>query len=80
MAVFDIYTKPGCTYCDQAKNLLRIHKHEYREKLFQTADEIEVFKSAGYMTFPQIFHRGIKIGGFDQLKVYLRNMTDQDDF
>lgn len=28
---------------------------------------------SGWPTFPQVFHKGVLIGGFDDLKVYLKN-------
>lgn len=75
---FRIITKPGCGYCDQAKNLLRIKGHSYSEDLRNTPEDIASFKAAGYRSFPQVFEAERLIGGFDQLRGYLSGLPDDD--
>lgn len=62
-----IVTKPGCTYCDQAKTLLTQYGIEY----------VELYKMPeGFKTYPQIWHDGVHIGGFTELSNYLNEMEE----
>jgi len=71
--MIEIYGKPACPHCDQAKRLCEQRELEY--KYFQldtdfTREEIlEMFPGA--RTFPQIKVNGTSIGGKDQLGTYL---------
>ena len=68
-----IYSKAACTYCDQAKALLKnkdIPFTEVRIDLDQTAREFIV--SSGYRTVPQIFDDAYHIGGYTELSQYLQ--------
>ena len=71
--MIEIYGKPQCPFCDQAKALCEARKLPYT--YFQlgtdfTRDEVlEMFPGA--RTFPQIKVHGTKIGGFDKLPSYL---------
>lgn len=76
---FRIYTKPGCPYCDQAKELIRANDWTYDEEVHDTPDAIMQFKAAGYATFPQIFLNEERIGGFDDLTLW-SNDQGGDDF
>jgi glutaredoxin len=77
---FDIYTKNGCGWCEQAKQLLQRKGYTYNEKVVgvnATKDEIQQrVKSLGLgieiKTVPQIFlltEKGLDtyVGGFDEL-------------
>ncbi|SCW95875.1 glutaredoxin domain-containing protein [Ancylobacter rudongensis] len=79
MADFHIMTKPGCTYCTQAKALLKERGHSFSELHHLSEEAIEEFKAQGWRTFPQIFHGTVHVGGFDQLGAYLAGL-DTDDF
>ena len=71
--MIEIYGKPACPHCDQAKRLCEQRELEY--KYFQldidfTREEVlEMFPGA--RTFPQIKVNGTSIGGKDQLGTYL---------
>ena len=71
--MIEIYGKPQCPFCDQAKALCETRKLPF--KYFQldvdfTRDEVlEMFPGA--RTFPQIKVHGTKIGGYDKLPTYL---------
>ena len=71
--MIEIYGKPACPHCDQAKRICEQRELEY--KYFQldtdfTREEIlEMFPGA--RTFPQIKVNGTSIGGKDQLGTYL---------
>lgn len=75
--MYMIHCKPGCPWCEKAKDLLSEHKIEYEVKTYTTPAEIALFKSNGYKTFPQVFDdAGKHIGGFEALSERLHN----DDF
>ena len=67
----EIYSKPNCTYCVKAKNLVKTLGFEYTEKMFgkdfKTPDEL--FEAVGKQvrTMPQIKIDGKLIGGYNQL-------------
>ena len=66
----EIYSKPACPFCIQAKNLAEQKGYNLTYKMLNedfTRDELfEVFPSA--RTFPQIIVDGKKIGGFKEFK------------
>jgi glutaredoxin 3 len=69
-----IWSKYHCTYCEQAKNLLTQHGIEFEEKKIgdgYTKEELlEAVPNA--RTVPQIFIDDKLIGGFNELKEYLK--------
>ena len=70
----EIYSKPNCTYCVKAKNLVKTLGFEYTEKMFgkdfKTPDEL--FEAVGKQvrTMPQIKIDGKLVGGYNQLVEY----------
>jgi len=71
MAEFHILSKPGCPYCEKAKKLLDKRRLTYTEVSFDNVDKQVAFKKMGYPSWPQIFHKGERIGGYDKLEEYL---------
>ncbi len=79
MKRFDIYTKPGCPYCDKAKQLLQAKGFTYTEHVVgvnASKDSIQarvgaLGQNVQITTVPQIFLKedtgDSYIGGFDQL-------------
>ena len=65
-----VWSKNSCTFCDQAKNLLRMKGIEYEERNLSTdwtkEQLLEAVPTA--RTVPQIFLDGLLIGGFTELK------------
>lgn len=61
-----ILTRPGCDYCTLAKAL--IGEGFYIEIGGVIAHEF--VKEGGFKTFPQIFHNGKHIGGYNELLSY----------
>lgn len=64
-----IYTKEGCSYCMQAKQLLEqkgLTYTEIRVDLNPVVRE-EMVQLTGRKTIPQIIIQGKSIGGFDDL-------------
>ena len=70
----EIYSKPNCTYCVKAKNLVKTLGFEYKEKMFgkdfKTPDEL--FEAVGKQvrTMPQIMIDDKHIGGYNELVEY----------
>lgn len=69
MAKVIVYTKEGCAYCIQAKQLLDHKKVQYTEVRVDLDPAMldEVIKLTGRRTLPQIIINGESIGGFDDL-------------
>ena len=71
--MIEIYGKPACPHCDQAKRLCEQRELEYKyfqlDTDFTREEVLEMFPGA--RTFPQIKVNGTSIGGKDQLGTYL---------
>lgn len=79
---FTIYSKPGCTYCEQAKELLKSKGLQYEELIldvgqlkdpnvtYYTVNQLKE-KVPAARTVPQIFKEDEHVGGFDALKKLL---------
>jgi glutaredoxin 3 len=69
-----VWSKDNCPYCDQAKALLNSKGYEIEERKIgggYTKEELlEAVPSA--RTVPQIFIENIHVGGFTELKEYLK--------
>jgi len=69
---YEIYTRPGCIYCEKAKRLLK-NNHIYFQEydVYSHPLFMEQMKSrTGNRMYPQIFIDDVGIGGYDDL-VYL---------
>jgi glutaredoxin len=79
---FTVFTKPGCTYCDRAKNLLNekaiaftmvtldVGQDNPDEKdLMPLAEFKELFPTV--KTLPHILENGIAVGGYRELAAKL---------
>ena len=73
----EIYSKPACPFCVQAKNLAEQKGYEYIYKMldedFTREELMEKFPTA--RTFPQIVVDGTSIGGFTEFK----SLVDKQD-
>ena len=69
----ELWTKPGCSHCSRAKNLLTSHGISFNEKVldvnFTKEQLLENYPSA--KTFPVIVVDGFYIGGYSQLATRL---------
>ena len=69
----EIYSKPQCPFCVQAKALAEREGHELTYKMldedFNREQLMETFPTA--RTFPQIIVDGEKIGGFTEYKALI---------
>ena len=70
-----IYTKnePPCSYCEQAKNLLRQKQVEH--KVLTVGEDVTKEEMLNIVpnarTFPVVLDNGIFVGGLKELKEYL---------
>ena len=71
--MFTIYTKDNCTYCDQAKNLLRAKGIPFETlKLGEDVSREELLaKIPTARTMPQILKDDQLVGGYTELKQML---------
>jgi glutaredoxin len=86
MKTFTIISKPGCSFCDKAKVLLRTKGFEYNETIldvgqqlaeninYMSPDELQQLVP-GAKTVPQIFKGDTLIGGYTELVKYLNSTT-----
>lgn len=70
-----VWSKDMCSFCDQAKALLRMKGYEYEERnisgdKWTREDLLEAVPTA--RAVPQIFVDGNYIGGFTELRQYLQ--------
>lgn len=68
-----VWSKPQCSYCVQAKNLLKAKGIQYEERIIGEGwlkeQLLEVAPNA--RSVPQIFIAGNLIGGYNELKTVL---------
>jgi len=66
----EIYSKPQCPYCVQAKALAEREGHELTYKMLDEDFDRETLMETfpGARTFPQIIVDGEKIGGYTEFK------------
>jgi len=69
-----VWSKPMCPYCDMAKSLLKQKEIEYEERKIGEGWTKEQLLEAvpGVRSVPQILLDDKLIGGYDQLKEYLK--------
>lgn len=74
---FKIYSKPGCSYCEAAKTLLKARGLQYFEFVIgQDITKEELLEQVpNARTVPQIFYGNEYIGGYSQLVERLENGT-----
>ena len=69
-----IYTKDNCIWCDRAKILLESNEISYNEiDLSDDSERLKFYEKIGdnVKTVPQVFIDDKRIGGFQDLKVFL---------
>ena len=72
--MYTIYSKPNCSFCLQAKQLLEMEQLPFEYKQLGThynLDEIMTL-APNAKSFPQVFKDGVLIGGFSDLVEYLK--------
>jgi len=64
-----VFTKPGCPFCAEAKDILKSKGFEYIEIPLEHKNRGKILGAiSGEMTAPQVFVNGKLVGGLDQLK------------
>ena len=68
--IVEIYSKPACPFCVQAKALAEREEHDLTVKMLDVDFDREVLMETfpGARTFPQIIVDGDKIGGYQEFK------------
>lgn len=72
-----VYSKKHCSFCDQAKALLKKHSIQFEEKMIDSDDSAREFVlGQGHRTVPQIYKNGQLFveGGYNGL----RRLTEND--
>ena len=71
--MIEIWGKPQCPFCDQAKRLCETRGLKFSYKQlgvdFDREEVLQLFPGA--RTFPQIKVNGLPVGGYDNLTKYL---------
>jgi glutaredoxin len=66
--MIQIYSKPGCDYCDMAKEFLDERFISFMYIIVENQDDVEALKlETGHHTFPFVFDDGVFIGGLKEL-------------
>lgn len=73
-AGFVVVSMPGCPYCSLVRSALSQGGHTFVTIDLDTAEERALFKQEhGVPTFPQVFHDGTRIGGYEATRFYLES-------
>ena len=72
----EIFTGPGCCYCDRAKAALREHGLVFIERDISDWTTLDEFRERlpRVKSIPQIFVDGEHIGGYEDLALRLEKM------
>ena len=76
---FTIYTSPSCGYCKMAKELITQKGHKYIEKSIGkdlTKDEFFAKMGSDIKSVPQVFVGDKRIGGYENLREYYEEITN----
>ncbi|MCK9510403.1 MAG: glutathione peroxidase [Pigmentiphaga sp.] len=64
-----VFSKPGCSFCAEAKSLLTEKGYDYIEMPLENKNRGKILGAiSGNLTAPQVFINGKLIGGLDELK------------
>lgn len=75
--MIEVYGKPNCVWCDQAKNLLSETRRTFNYYSVGTDISVDELKEKfpGVGSVPIIVVNGFRIGGFHDLKGYLEETS-----
>ncbi|MDZ7810636.1 MAG: glutaredoxin domain-containing protein [Arhodomonas sp.] len=70
----EIFTGPGCGYCERAKHLLAEHGIDYSERDMSEPEVRTEFmeRLPRERSIPQVFIDGTHIGGYEDLRIRLQ--------
>jgi glutaredoxin len=79
--MFEIFSKPDCSYCDRAKVLLQMNGYDYTEKVVGVNILREDFLAEfpDQRTVPLIFDGETKVGGYTELVEYLKSKGPEQE-
>ena len=70
-----IYSKPACPFCVKAKKLADSLGMPYIEvNIFEHVQAYHIMKKLGFKTVPQIYLKGVHIGGYDDFVTFVNNI------
>lgn len=74
MEKIEVYTINNCGYCEAAKTLLNNKALPFKEININNNNQlkIDLINKTGHRTLPQIFIDGAFIGGYNELKQFLK--------
>jgi glutaredoxin 3 len=69
MAKITVYSTEPCSFCDRAKELLKLRKLDFDEINLakDPAGRAQLVEDTGMLSFPQIIVGEVVLGGFQQL-------------
>lgn len=71
-----VLSRPNCSWCDRAKELLRSYQVSFTEFDINQATQLKDFVLAnGLTTVPQVYVDGTHVGGFENLEATLHLNT-----
>lgn len=76
----EIYTRPGCGYCQHARALLTSRQIPFVEyDVYQDTHALQQMRArTANLTYPQVFINNRSVGGFEELiNIDLTNLTNQ---
>jgi len=69
-----VFTRSGCSYCSEVKELLAKNNLKYEEHVLNSDYSIKTLVAlSGHTSVPQVFINGERIGGSEELKKYLNS-------
>ena len=79
MKKFTIFGRPGCGFCQRAKQLCEIKNYDYKYiDIWEegiSKEDLEKTIGKPVLTVPQVFHGDTHIGGFDDLEKYVQTLN-----
>jgi glutaredoxin 3 len=69
MAKITVYSTEPCSFCERAKQLLRVRRLDFDEINLakDPAGRAQLVEKTGMLSFPQIIVGDVLVGGFQQL-------------
>jgi glutaredoxin 3 len=69
MAKITVYSTDPCSFCERAKQLLKVRELEFNEVNLakDPAGRAQLVEETGMLSFPQIIVGDVLVGGFQQL-------------
>ena len=75
--MYTIYSKPNCSFCMQAKQLLEMEQLPFEYKQLGTHYSLDELMTLApdAKSFPQVFKDGVLVGGYNDLVEYLKQQN-----